>query len=167
MRRNEHSERRGMDEDWLRGRFEMLLSAQAEFNREFAHNGRVSETTHAEFETEMLHMHNALEHHSDHDAAGDIWEEFAMSEIPNICSRTQRVERQRVGDFGIKKTEEDTVVRRAPAEYLNKWTLGFKRVMNELGLLTSVEKESGELYAIKRDPEDYEDPITDDIEKPQ
>ncbi|MDR9431617.1 MAG: hypothetical protein RI568_13090 [Natronomonas sp.] len=118
----------------------MLESALAEFNYEQRVHGEVSEQTYAEFETEVLNMYEALEHQRDHDAAGETWQQFKMDQIPHICSQV-RIERSaETGDFGIKKTGEETVIERAPPEYLKQWTRGFARMLNDLGLMTAVKQ---------------------------
>ena len=140
MSSRDDDRRRGMDDGWLRGRFEILLSAQAEFNQQMGYDGQVSGDVHAEFEAQVVHMYNALEHHQDHEKAGKKWDEFDMDQIPHVCNQTRLVKNEQVGDFGFKKTSSETLVKRAPPEYLNHWTLGFKRMMNDLGLLTSVKQ---------------------------
>ena len=131
-------DRRGVNEQWLRGRFEMLESALAEFNYEQRVHGEVSEQTYAEFEAEVLNMYEALEHQRDHDAAGETWQQFRMDEIPRICSQTRIERTEQKSHFGIKQTEEETVIERAPPEYLKQWTRGFARMLDDLGLMTAV-----------------------------
>lgn len=139
MSRND-DERRGVNDQWLRGRFEMLESALAEFNYEQRVHGEVSEQTYAEFEAEVLNMYEALEHQRDHDAAGQTWQQFSMDQIPKICSQVRVETNAETGDFGIKKTGEKTVIERAPPEYLKQWTRGFARMLNDLGLMTAVKQ---------------------------
>jgi len=160
-RNDDRGGRRGMDEEWLQARFEMLVSAQTEFERDR------NDQSHAGFDIEVLNMYNALEHHREHDAAADLWDEFRMDEIPHACNQIRQRTEETIGDFGVRQTKEETVVDRAPPAHLNFWTRGFKRIMDKLGLLTSVESESGDLYAVKRNPEEYDEPVKDGIQKPQ
>lgn len=133
-------DRRGVNDQWLRGRFEMLESALAEFNYEQRVHGQVSERTHAEFEAEVLNMYEALEHQRDHEAAGETWQDFAMDQIPQVCSQVRFVSEETTGDFGMPQTNEERVVERAPPRYLKQWTRGFARMLNDLGLMTSVKQ---------------------------
>ena len=137
MSRNDE-DRRGVNDQWLRGRFEMLESALAEFNYEQRVHGEVSEQTYAEFEAEVLNMYEALEHQRDHEAAGETWQQFEMDQIPHICSQVRIERTESTGDFGMKRSDEKTVIERAPPEYLKQWTRGFARMLDDLGLMTAV-----------------------------
>ena len=164
---NDESNTQGLNRRWLQQRFEMLSTVKAEANHEFRLNGVVSENTHAEFETEILNMYDALEHKKDHDAARETWDEFEMDMIPHYCGQTRVVKNDSAGHFGIQSTSEEVVLERAPREYLKRWYWAFVRITDALGLNTSVESEKGDMFQIKRDPEDYPKPVKDDIPKPE
>jgi len=133
-------ENRGLNRRWLQRRFEMLSTVKAEFNYEFRLDGSVSDATHAEFETEILNMYDALEHKKEHQVAKQTWEQFQMELIPQYCSQTRVVRNESVGHSGIKQTSEEVVLDRAPPQYLKEWFLGFVRILDDLGLNTSVKQ---------------------------
>ena len=134
----EENDKRGLNHRWLQRRFEMLSTVKAEFNHEFRLNGTVSDNTHAEFETEILNMYDALEHKKDHEVAKQTWEKFEMDMIPQYCGQTRVVKNQSVGHSGIRNSSEEVVLERAPPQYLKEWFLGFVRILDDLGLNTSV-----------------------------
>jgi hypothetical protein len=40
-------------------------------------------------------------------------------------------------------------------------------IADELGFSAAVDSGKGDLYAVKRDPDKYDDPVNDDITKPE
>ena len=164
---DENKPRRGHNDQWLKARQEMLLSALEDFRREERNLEEVQDETHADLETEVLSMHDALWYKRDHEQAAKTWSKFEMDAIPAYCNAKQKTVKQTTDHFGNERTETEVEIERAPPDLLKNWARAFVKMVDDLGLNTGVRKESGELYAIKRDPENYDDPVNEDIPKPE
>ncbi len=163
----DRGDRRGHNDQWLKARQEMLLSALEEFRREERNLDDVRDETHADLETEVLSMYDALWYKRQHEQAAKTWGEFEMDAIPAYCNAREKVVKRTTGDFGMEREEIETKIDRAPPHLLKNWARAFVKMLDDLGLNTGVRKESGELYAIKRNPEEYDDPVNEEIPKPE
>lgn len=130
-------------------------------------DGGCPDELHADLESEVRIMFLHLRRYRDHDAVVKIWEEFGLDQIPHLCARREEVQVGGVGHLGIDTSRVETRIIRAPVDYLIEWGLAFNEILMKLDLTMPVKDGKGDLFLIRRDPEDYPEPVKDDIPKPE
>lgn len=131
------------DETALNESLMSLLTARNNAIKERNHHGGVSESTHAEFESEVEIMYRELLSYTSRDFVARVWEEYELDMIPRLCARRKTVDENGVGAYGIQTNDTQTEIERAPIEYLLTWTDGFRTILEELDLRVSGRNKDG------------------------
>lgn len=130
-------------------------------------NGDCPDQLHADLEKEIRLMYYKMRSKREHDAVADLWDEYNIDHIPHLCAVPHQVQTGGVGHLGIDTTRTETRIRRAPLEYLVKWTTAFDEIFDALEWTKAAKSEAGDMFSIKRDPENYPQAVKDDIPKPE
>lgn len=119
-----------------------------------------------EIAVHIVNFHRVLSNYEDETVLddGDIPD---ISPIRDRLGRTTTVVSERAGrDRGTQRQEVPAV------DELNFWYLegvanDLEAAAKKLGFWAEAKSGSGELYAIKLDPDEYDDPVTDNVPKPE
>ena len=94
-------------------------------------------------------------------------------DFPDITPVRSRLGKQTEVVTKSKRLGQSTTVKSVPAItelsdwYLVELTEDLDDLAKKLGFGAKATSGKGELYSIKRDPEDYDDPVSDDVPKPK
>jgi len=97
----------------------------------------------------------------------------AVDELPDITPLTERLGRQtkRLAETpGLKRGgswEWKPAVLDVDVEHIIRIIEELDNVANELNFSATAASGKGDLYAIKRDPEDYDEPVNENVKKPE
>jgi len=94
-------------------------------------------------------------------------------DFPDVSPIRDRIGQRTEVVTKSKRLGQSTTVKTVPAVtelsdwYLVELTEELDDLAKKLGFSAKAASGKGELYSIKRDPEDYDDPVSDDVPKPK
>ena len=115
-----------------------MLTARNNLIYQETTEGSYGEDIHAELESEVQTMYEELFPYRDHEAVAQTWDKFSLDAIPRLCAQRREVSVDSANGFGISSGRTEIQVEHAPADYLIRWTRGFKIILKELGLTVPV-----------------------------
>lgn len=145
---------------------EQLQAVRREFWRQRV-TGTVSPRVKQELAVASLTLYDILWEHRDEQKIRNEWEESHVDQLRELLDETVAVESQTAGDSPNSKTETRPAIMSADADWLLSMSKRLDELAKDLGFGASIASSRPIYHAGKLDTEDYDEPIEDDIPKPQ
>lgn len=129
-------------------------------------DGQSERVAAAELHNAVIAYYLALDPLSEKDAVADYWDEAGLDNLSQMMVQYESVEERESGFLGERSTTRREPKRLSPRTLL-VLARSLDRAAVRLGFAPEVDSGDGELYEVKRDPDEYGDPIDDDIPKPE
>lgn len=128
--------------------------------------GEVSEQTHLELAEKTIEMYDVLFEYRGESVLSK--EDFPdMSELRSCIGRMTTIYSNAAGDTPNVEPQRVPAVLQIPVDRIYEKSKELDDLANQLGFSAEVKSGKGDLYAIKLNPEDYDDPVSDDVKKPE
>lgn len=137
--------------------------ARNQYWSEAAAGAAVSEQTHLQLAQSLVMYWDVLHEHR-HSSAISNWPDIA--DVRDRLGRQVRKQTTAAGRGRGMSTTTMPAVLDIPAERLIELSKDLDDVAKELKF-AAPSPQADDIFAVKRDPDDYEDPVNDDIPKPQ
>lgn len=145
---------------------EHLQAVRNQFWRERV-NGNVTQHTKRELAIAALQVYDVLFENRDEDVIRGEWEDSSIPQLESLLAKTVTKARPAPGDTANGDSVQVPAIMAVDADRLLAMTKDLDEIAKNLGHGATIEHQRPMYDAGKLDPEDYDEPVSEDIPKPQ